>query len=358
MKQTQIRFLRFAVRAVVPVLAVSAVMMAQDQAPGGWRRVGDPAPDAPAATAPPPAPAPGADMQDPAEPVDRSDQYGQPGPSSPQPSQANPPAAAPRYEPAPNRPMNRPAYGLPARLTLQPGTFISVRMNQPLSSDRNQPGDAFTAALEQPVVVDGVVVANRGQNVYGRVAEVQKHHGDKPSRLGVELTSLTLADGNQAPLHSQLVARQGPTTPGGAQAGTVVGTTAVGAAVGAAADWGRGAAIGAGAGAAAGIVGVILTRHHPSVIYPEAALTFRVESPVTIATDRAPQAFRYVGPDDYNRPVQRQMVQARPAVPYGYRYGSPYYGYGYGYGPYYPYPYWGGGMGMYWGSGYYRGRRW
>lgn len=130
MKQTQIRFLRFAVRAVVPVLAVSAVMMAQDQAPGGWRRVGDPAPDAPAATAPPPAPAPGADMQDPAEPVDRSDQYGQPGPSSPQPSQANPPAAAPRYEPAPNRPMNRPAYGLPARLTLQPGTFISVRMNQ------------------------------------------------------------------------------------------------------------------------------------------------------------------------------------------------------------------------------------
>jgi len=258
--------------------------------------------------------------------------------------------------------MNRPAYGLPARLTLQPGTFVTVRINGALSSDRNQVGDAFTATLEQPVIVDGVVVANRGQGVYGRVAEVQKHHGDKPSRLGVELTSLTLADGSQAPLHSQLVARQGPTTPGGVQAGTVVGTTAVGAAVGAAAGWGTGAAIGAGAGAIAGMAGVVLTKNHPSVIYPETALTFRVESPVTIATDRAPQAFRYVGPEDYNRPVQRQLVQSRPPGSYGYGYASPYYGYGYPYGgyyPYYPYPYW-GGVGVYWGPGFYfrGGRRW
>ena len=84
------------------------------------------------------------------------------------------------------------------------------------------------------------------------------------SRLGLELTGLTLADGTQATVHSQLVARRGPTTPGGQEAGTVATTTAVGAGVGAAADWGTGAAIGAGAEAAAGIIGVLLTHNHPA----------------------------------------------------------------------------------------------
>ena len=47
-------------------------------------------------------------------------------------------------------------------------------MNQALSSDRNQEGDIFTATLTQPVVVNGVVVAQRGQTVMGRVAEATR----------------------------------------------------------------------------------------------------------------------------------------------------------------------------------------
>ena len=247
------------------------------------------------------------------------------------------------------------------QLTVKPGTYVSVRINQPLSSDRNHEGDPFTATLMQPVVVDGVVVAQRGQTVYGRVAEAAKAHVDKPSRLRLELTSLTLADGTQAPLQSQLLTRQGGSTPNGVQAGTVVGTTAVGAAIGGAAAWGTGAAIGAGAGAAAGIIGVLVTRHHPTVVYPETALTFQVTSPVTVSTERAPQAFRYVGPEDYQQGHQyASRPGPRPAGPgayyygpgYGYPYyGSPYYGY-----PYYGYPYyWGPGIGFYWGGGF---RRW
>ena len=280
--------------------------------------------------------------QDPSEPVDRSDAYGQPA------QQQQAPPADPQFGQPAAPPRSRPAYGLPAEVTLRPGTFVTVRTDQPLSSDHNQPGDTFSATLMQPVVVDGVVVAQRGQTVYGRIAEAQKARSGNSSRLGLELTGLTLADGTQVPLRSQLVARQGSTTPAGEQVGTVATTTAVGAAVGAAADWGRGAAIGAGAGAAAGIIGVILTRNHPTVVYPETALTFRIEVPVAINTTRAPQAFRYVGPEEYDRPVETQL-RPRPVAP------APGYYYGPGYDPYYPY-YWGPSVSLYWGPGFFYGR--
>ena len=137
-------------------------------------------------------------------------------------------------------------------------------------------------------------------------------------------------------------------------------TTAMGAAVGAVADWGRGAAIGAGAGAAVGLIGVLLTHNHPTVVYPETALTFRIETPVAVNTTRAPQAFRYVDPNEYDRPVEaRTLPPRRP--PCGFAYGcaaGPWIGPAYY--PYYPYPYWGPyygvGVGIGFGRGYHR--RW
>ena len=304
------------------VFVGSGVVLAQEQPPaGGWRRAGDPA-----ATSP---------DQDPTQPVDRSDAYGQP-------QQPRPEASAARPAPQP--------YGLPPQLTVKPGTFVTVRTNQPLSSDRNQEGDVFSATLTQPIVVDGVVVAQRGQTVMGRIAEARKAgRASGVSHLSLQLTGLTLADGTQANVQSQVVTRNGQTSVGNdvAAVGT---TTAVGAAIGAAADWGRGAAIGAGAGAVAGLAGVLLTRGHQTVVYPEALLTFRIDTPVTVSTTRAPQAFRYVDPYEYDRPVTTQVVRQRPAAPYGYGPSPYYYGGPYGgwYGPGY-YPYWGPSWG--WGGG-------
>jgi len=244
------------------------------------------------------------------------------------------------------------SYGpIPAKLTINPGTFVTVRLNQGLSSDRNQAGDGFAATLAKPVVVGGVVVAERGQTVGGRVVEAKKAgRVSGTSRLAVQLTDLTLADGQPVPIKTQLFSRNGRTSVG-RDVGAVGTTTAVGAAVGAAADWGTGAAIGAGAGALAGIIGVLVTRGRPTVLYPEELLTFRVEQPVTISTQAAPQAFRWVNPSDYERPYD---VQARPAPrPYGAYYGG-YYGYPYPYAyPYgWAYPYWGPSIGLYWGGGY------
>src|SRR5690349_15007845 len=53
-------------------------------------------------------------------------------------------------------PPGDPAAGVPPRLTIPAGKFLTVRVNQPLSSDHNQVGDFFTATLAEPIVVDGV----------------------------------------------------------------------------------------------------------------------------------------------------------------------------------------------------------
>ena len=331
-------------RVVCAAVAASALALAQPPQTGTWRRVSDPPP--PGSQSVPAVPP----QRDP-EPVDRSDAYGQPVETQQMPP-ANPAAGPQRND--------RPAYGLPAQVTLAPGAYVTVRINQALSSDRNQQGDAFSASLIQPIVVDGIVVAQRGQIVYGRVAEAEKSHSDRPSRLGLELTGITLADGTQVQVRSQLVARRGGTTPAGEQAGTIVGTTAIGAVIGAAADYGRGtgAAVGAGVGAAAGIIGVLLTRNHPTVVYPETALTFSIQSPVVVSLARAPQAFRYVGPDEYERGYDSEL-HSRPPVVRSYPPIGGYYYYGPGY---YPYPYYYGGFGLVIGSrGFYgRGhfRRW
>ncbi len=194
-------------------------------------------------------------------------------------------------------------------------------MSDWLSSDKNQPGDAFYATLSQPLVVDGIVVAPRGATVMGRVAEARKAgRVEGTSRLGIQLTNLTMVDGQQVSIQSQMIGRSGDTSVG-MDAAAIGGTTALGAAIGAGVGWGTGAAIGAGAGAVAGTIGVLLTRGRPTEIYPETMLTFRLEAPVSIVTARTASAFRYADQSDYGQGApqaeqpQPRVAQQRPVGP-------------------------------------------
>jgi hypothetical protein len=236
---------------------------------------------------------------------------------------------------------------LPSRLTLPAGTLVTVRVSQMLSSDQNVIGDTFTAELQQPLVVDGWVVARRGQTILGRVAVAQRAGRIKgTSQLGVELTNLVLVDGQQVPAKTQLQQASGGTTVGRDAQG-IGTTTGLGAVIGAAAGGGKGSAIGAGAGAAAGIAGVLLTRGRPTIIPPESVLTFQLQSPISFSTERSRPAFRPVTQADYDngntlrrRPPQRYAAGGPYPPPYwaynpwGYYYpGSVYFGYyGYGFG--------------------------
>lgn len=301
---------------------------------GGWRKFGDNAP----------APNPGYSSQ-----ADASQNQAPPPP--PQYQNQNDRQLQGQY---PNQ-SNAPAAVAPPRLLVPAGTWLTVRVNQPLSSDHNQPGDAFTATLLQPVVADGWVVARRGQTVQGRVTEAQKAgRASGTSRLGVELTVLALVDGQQVPVKTQASERRGDTSVG-RDVGAVGTTAGVGAAIGAAAAGGWGAGLGALAGAGAATIGVFTTRGKPTVIYPEMAITFRLEQPLTINTERSAQAFEPVSRQDYehNMTLQQRPVQ-RPG--YGPAYGP---GYAPGYGPAYaPYPYYYGGIYPYyypWWGGIYIG---
>jgi len=63
---------------------------------------------------------------------------------------------------------------LPQTLTMPAGTIVRVRVDEWISTDRNVTGDSFGAVLDQPIVVDGWVVARRGQAQTGRVSLVKK----------------------------------------------------------------------------------------------------------------------------------------------------------------------------------------
>jgi hypothetical protein len=295
-------------RSVALLLAASAVVLGQQppadpqNAPAsnsGWRRADDQTQSAPAAQADP-------------SPAAR-DAYGQ----AQQPSAKTPPAAQ----------TSRPAYGLPAQVTLKPGTFLSMRINQKLADNKNSAGDTFSGTLTQPVVVNGIVVAQRGQMVYGRVTEAQKVKN--VHRLGIEVTGIMLVDGTQATVHTRLISREGPIVPyGHREEGAITTATADGSTPPAGAT-----------------VAVLATKGHDSVIYPGTLLTFQNENAVAIDTANS-TGFRYVSPDDYNRPTMNTQVATRPAYAYGpgyYGYPYPYYGWGY--------PYWGPAVGFGFGFG-------
>jgi hypothetical protein len=251
---------------------------------------------------------------------------------------------------------------LPQSLTLPAGTVIRVRIDEWLSTDRNLNGDSFSAVLDQPIVVGGWVVARRGQAQTGRVSLVKKGaHGGGASQLGVDLPELTLVDGQQLPLQTQLF----QTSDGNSQGRNVAAvgtTTGVGAVIGAIAGGGTGAAIGAGVGATAGIIGVMSTPGKPTVIPPETVLSFRLQAPVTISTEKSQFAFQPVTQSDYDsHSPQGRPRMSRPGPPpppytyYPYPYEYPYvYAYAYSY-PWYPVPF--VGFGYYGGFGRFGGYR-
>src|SRR5882724_9104835 len=276
---------------VTTLLAFSAASalpgLAQNEPPStGWRRVGEPA-------------------------------------QADQPQQADPSQQSNQMPP-------------PFALTLPAGTWITIRVNQPLSSDHNQQGDPFTATLAQPLVANGRVIARRGQTVAGVVDNVQKAgHVKGTSQMGLKLTELSLADGRQVPVVSTLMERKGNTSVG-RDAAAIGTTTGVGAAIGAAADGGFGAGMGAIAGAAVSTIGVLVTRGRATEVYPETPLTFRLEAPISVPAQYA-DAFTPATQQDFE---QRNLVQAGP----GMRQGPPRPYYYSGYYP--PSPY-------YYGSGFY-----
>jgi hypothetical protein len=206
--------------------------------------------------------------------------------SSPAPAAVDAPAAAPAPVPA-AAPAPAPA---PAAangvVTIPAGQSVLIRMIDGVDSSKNHVGDVFHASLETDLTVGDTLVARKGTDVYGRLAEAQKSGNfSGRSELQLELTRLVI-DGHDYPIVSSDYTLQGKGQ-GSSTAKKVGGGAAVGAIIGAIAGGGKGAAIGAAAGGATGGAVQVLTKGAQVKIPSETLLEFRLQQPVSVTPSQS-----------------------------------------------------------------------
>jgi hypothetical protein len=192
----------------------------------------------------------------------------------PPPNAPAEPAKAPEPPPPPNR------------VTIAAGTQFPIRLVQAISAERLQGGESFQATLDQPLVVDGFVLAERGSRVTGRVVTADPGGRVKGvSSMSLELTNFRTADGQTISIATGVVERLGEKSTKSDATKVAVGA-GIGAALGAIFGGGKGAAVGAASGGAAGTGVVLATRGKPVVLPAESRLTFRLKAPVTVTEAR------------------------------------------------------------------------
>lgn len=167
-------------------------------------------------------------------------------------------------------------------VTIPAGQSLLVRMIDGVDSSKNHVGDVFHASLETDLNVGNTVVARKGTDVYGRLAEAHEAgHISGSSELQLELTRLVI-DGKDYPVVSSDYSLKGKGR-GSDTAKKVGGGAVAGAIIGAIAGGGKGAAIGAGVGSAAGAGVQVFTRGQQVKVPSETLLEFRLQQPATVA---------------------------------------------------------------------------
>jgi hypothetical protein len=200
-----------------------------------------------------------------------------------EPESVEPPRRGAVDEPSTAKPPEPPAPPrTPRTVTIAGGTLISVRLAEKVSSETHKEGDAFLATLDQPLVVNELVIAERGARAEGRIVASEEAGRVKGvSSIALELLTVTTSDGQRIELKTQSFAKEGPKTV--AQDAAKVGAAAgIGAAIGAIIGGGKGAGIGAAAGGAAGTGTVMATRGKAAELPAETRISFRVNEPVEV----------------------------------------------------------------------------
>jgi hypothetical protein len=170
----------------------------------------------------------------------------------------------------------------PRVVTIPAGQSLTVRLDNTLSTSRSRVDDAFFASLDEPLIVDGLVIADKGARLEGRVVESEQAGRVKGlARLACELTKLHSDDGQVVDISTSTFAIDGESSRNDDLKKVAVGAGA-GAILGAIFGGGKGAAIGAASGAGAGVGAAAATRGEPAVLEPETRMDFRLAEDVTI----------------------------------------------------------------------------
>ena len=166
-------------------------------------------------------------------------------------------------------------------VTIPAGQSLLVRMIDGVDSSKNHVGDVFHASLETDLYANNMLVARKGTDIYGRLAEAQQAgHLAGSAELQLELIRVVI-DGRDYPLVSSDYSLKGKGR-GSDTAKKVGGGAVVGAIIGAIAGGGKGAAIGAGVGSAAGAGVQVFTRGQQVKVPSETLLEFRLQQPAVV----------------------------------------------------------------------------
>ncbi|HEX9120325.1 MAG TPA: BON domain-containing protein [Terriglobales bacterium] len=230
-----------------------------------------------------PAPVP---MEQPAPTASR---HRAPAPRSTRHLSGSRPSGATNAAPAGNM-ASAPAAPAPPRIVTVPeGTSFSVRLVDPIDTERNKVGDTFRATLSQPVMIGDEVVIPTDADVEGQIVDTKSAgHFEGRSAIALTLTRLRM-NGKTYTLRTNQYDKQGASR-GKRTAATVGGGAALGAIIGGIAGGGKGAAIGAGVGAGAGTGVQAATKGQQIKLPSETVLNFRLETALKVtpasASDR------------------------------------------------------------------------
>jgi hypothetical protein len=158
---------------------------------------------------------------------------------------------------------------------VEPGTVLTVTIDQTVGTKENSAGDRFAASLAEPVMVNGVEVLPAGTKATGTITQAESAGRVK----GGAILALTLdsvrVHGKKYSVETSSFDEAGK----GRGKRTAIGAgggAAFGAIIGALAGGGKGAAIGAVAGGGAGTAGTAFTGKRDFTIPAETRLHFKL----------------------------------------------------------------------------------
>jgi hypothetical protein len=189
-----------------------------------------------------------------------------------------PPAAA---QPQPAAPAPPPPPPPPKKFIIDQGTQLTVRLVDPIDSEKNQTGDTIHATLNTPITSDGEQAIPAGVAVTGHLVEV-KSAGKFAGQSSVVLQLDSLTSGGQTyNLQTDQYKKQGSSR-GKNTAEKVGAGAAIGGIIGALAGGGKGAAIGAAAGGGLGGGVQAATKGQQIKLPSETVLNFTLQAPITV----------------------------------------------------------------------------
>lgn len=189
-----------------------------------------------------------------------------------------------------------PPPSAPRKLIIDQGTQMTVRLIDPIDSEKNQTGDTFHATLNAPLSSDGQEAVPAGVELTGHLVDVKSAGKFKgQSTVVLQLDSLT-SGGKTYSLQTDTYRKDGSSR-GKNTAEKVGGGAVIGGIIGAIAGGGKGAAIGAAAGAGVGGGVQAATKGQQIKLPSETVLNFTLQAPITVIQAPSPDANRQKLPD-------------------------------------------------------------